>query len=43
MKKLNFEDMEIKKNKKLGSGYKSEVYLAIHKKTKKNYAIKIVI
>ncbi len=39
---IEFDDLEILNNKKIGSGYSADVYLAINKKTKKKYAVKIV-
>lgn len=42
MKNQNFQNIKIHSDKKLGSGYISEVYLGTDPKTKKKYAIKIV-
>lgn len=39
---IKLEDMMIDKTKKLGSGYISDVFLAIHSIKQKKYAVKII-
>ncbi len=39
---IDIGEIEIKEDIKLGSGFISEVFLGLHRKTKKQYAIKIV-